>query len=233
MKSVVLIGATGGIGYAVLKRLSKSCNIFATSTSMEKIESIKKNFDSNVHFEVFDQCAKSEKELLKKANEVLGKIDSLVVVSGITSDGLCMRLSDEMWDMTIEINLSSSFRLARESFRYISKNGGSMIFTSSVIARLGNAGQVAYAASKGGLEAMVRTLAREFASRNIRVNSIAPGFIETKMTENLDQSKLLSAVPLGKMGTVEDVAAAFDFLINEGSYITGHTLEVNGGLWMA
>lgn len=233
MKKVLIIGASGGIGSEILKEFIQEGNIItATSTRDEKIAEMQKEFP-NVNFLKLNHMEKNEDKVINEACDKMGGLDCVIVASGITSDGLCMRLSDEAWEKTIEINLSSSFRIARAAFKKMMKSGGSMIFTSSVIARMGNAGQVAYAASKAGLEGMVRTLAREFAGRNIRVNSIAPGFIKTKMTEDLDLSEYTKNIPLKRVGDASEVAYAIKFLANErASYITGHTLEINGGLWM-
>jgi 3-oxoacyl-[acyl-carrier protein] reductase len=234
MKKVLIIGASGGIGSEILKEfIGPDCMITATSTRSEKIEEMQKDFPS-VNFLLLNQADRNEDVVINKAFEQMGGLDCVIVASGITSDGLCMRLSDELWDKTIEINLSSSFRIARAAFKKMLRSGGCMIFTSSVIARMGNAGQVAYAASKAGLEGMVKTLAREFAGKNIRVNCIAPGFIKTKMTENLDLSEYTKNIPLKRVGEACEVAFAMKFLADDrASYITGHTLEINGGMWMS
>jgi len=160
MKKVLIIGASGGIGSEILKEFIQEGNIItATSTRDEKIAEMQKEFP-NVNFLKLNHMEKNEDKVINEACDKMGGLDCVIVASGVTSDGLCMRLSDEAWEKTIEINLSSSFRIARAAFKKMMKSGGSMIFTSSVIARMGNAGQVAYAASKAGLEGMVRTLAR-------------------------------------------------------------------------
>jgi len=160
MKKVLIIGASGGIGSEILKEFIQEGNIItATSTRDEKIAEMQKEFP-NVNFLKLNHMEKNEDKVINEACDKMGGLDCVIVASGVTSDGLCMRLSDEACEKTIEINLSSSFRIARAAFKKMMKSGGSMIFTSSVIARMGNAGQVAYAASKAGLEGMVRTLAR-------------------------------------------------------------------------
>ena len=231
MKKVALIvGASGGIGHAILKEFYNDDNyeVFATSTKQEKLDELKAEF-SNINGLVFDHTARNEKELIKQIGK---KIDCVVIASGMTSDSLSIRLSDELWDKTLEVNLSSSFRLIKNAYLSLNKDA-SIILVSSVVARMGNIGQVAYSASKGGLESMVKTLAREFASKGITVNAVAPGFIETKMTKMFDYEELKKNVPLNRIGQADEVAFAVKFLAHEKSkYITGHTLEINGGIWM-
>lgn len=226
-KTLLLIGATGGIGQAVLKEVVNEWNVIATSTQLEKLEAITKS--TNVHKIAFDHTSGQETEFLQTISQ-FGKLDSIVITSGITSDGLAIRLTDELWDKTLQVNLSSIFKILKRAYRIMNPDS-SIVVTSSVIARMGNIGQVAYSASKGGLEAMVRTLAKEFASK-CTVNAVAPGFIETGMTENLPKEEIIKNIPLGRIGKPEEVASVIKFLIGPGArYITGHTLEVNGGMW--
>lgn len=231
-QTALLIGATGGIGAAIAKKISQTHDLFITSTREDALLQMKK--DLKVEGTVFDLVSKKEAELIAQVLEKKQKIDCLIIASGITSDALCMRLSEEAWDKTIEINLSSAFRIIKQASKNMIKQpAAKIILISSVVARMGNVGQVAYAASKAGLEGMVRALAREFASRNVTVNAIAPGFIETKMTENLDAEEIKKRIPLQRLGKPEDVAQGVAFLASPGAeYITGHTLEINGGLWM-
>ncbi len=229
-RKVLLIGATGGIGNATLEKLYEEgvYEIFATSTRKEALDEIAAEFPE-IHPILFDHTARTEKELIE---QVGAGIDSVVIASGITSDALCMRLSDDLWDKTIEVNLSSTFRILKHAFRKMN-TGSSIVLVSSVVARMGNAGQVAYAASKGGLEAMAKTLAREWAVKDITVNSIAPGFVATKMTQDFDHEALAKHIPSGRFGKPEEMAAAISYLIGPNArYMTGHTLELNGGMWM-
>lgn len=227
-KVALIVGATGGIGCAIVKEFLDDYDVVATSTSAEKLDALKKEFPEIITH-VFDHTKREEKDLIKAVGK---KIDCLVIASGMTSDSLSIRLSDELWDKTIEVNLSSSFRLIKHAYMSMNRNA-SIVLISSAVARMGNVGQVAYSASKGGVEAMVRTLAREFASKGITVNAVAPGFIETKMTKMFDYEELKKMIPLNRIGTAEEVAYSVKFLANDKSkYITGHTLEINGGVWM-
>lgn len=226
MKNVLIVGASGGIGSAILDSFYGEYNVFATSTRQESIELLAGQYPQMNGF-VFDHTARKENELIKSLGV---NLDCLVIASGITSDALSIRLSDELWDKTLEVNLSSSFRIIKHA--YLKMNAGaSIILLSSVVARMGNVGQVAYAASKGGVESMVKTLSREFASKAITVNAVAPGFIATKMTAMFDEQQIVKSIPLKRMGQPREVAIAVKFLATAG-YITGHTLEINGGLWM-
>lgn len=228
MKKALIIGANGGIGHAALNELYPEYEIFATAIDEPGVESIKQNFPE-INALVFDHMKREEKEFMKKLDS---NIDCLIIASGITSDGLSIRLDDQLWDKTIEINLSSVFRLIKHAYMRMNR-GGTIILLSSVIASMGNIGQVAYAASKGGLEAMVRTLAREYASKGITINAIAPGFVDTKMTQSLDLEEMKKNIPLGRICAPSEIAFAIKFLADERSrYITGHILNINGGLWM-
>lgn len=163
--------------------------------------------------------------------------DGLVCNAGITRDSLLLRITDEAWQKVIDINLSSTFKLSREACRKLIKNNwGRIINISSIVGLTGNAGQANYAASKAGIIAMSKSIAKEVASRNITVNCIAPGFIDTKMTEVLNdgqKGKILDNIPMKRMGTGEEIAAGVLFLASdEAKYITGHVLNINGGLFM-
>jgi len=233
MKRVLIVGASGGIGKVILQEFyGDDYDIVATSTKQENLNALKEEFP-NIKTVVFDHTKREEADVIKQTVALFSdKIDCIVVASGMTSDGLSIRLSDELWDKTIEVNLSSSFRLLKHAYMQLNRNAA-VILLSSVVARMGNVGQVAYSASKGGLEAMVRTLAREFASKGVTVNAVAPGFTQTKMTEMFDYEELKKSIPLGRIGQPEEVAFAVKFLAHEKArYITGHTLEVNGGIWM-
>ena len=181
----------------------------------------------------FPEC----EETVKKTQERFGKVDILVNNAGITKDNLIMRMSDEEWDAVLAVNLKGSFNFTKAVCRPMMKQRtGRIINICSIVGLMGNAGQANYSASKGGLIAMTKTCAREFASRNILVNAIAPGFIRPRMTDALtdeQKQKLASIIPLERLGEPEDVAHAALFLASpESSYITGHILSVNGGMYM-
>ena len=177
-------------------------------------------------------------EVVALAEGALGPLGVAVLNAGLTRDGIALRMSDEAWDEVIDVNLTGTFRAARAVLRgMLKRRSGSIVVISSVVGRLGNAGQVNYAASKAGLGGMVRSLAREAAARGVRVNSVEPGFIQTRLTDVLDDDQreaLLSATALGRLGTPEDVAGPVSFLCSEAAtYITGTALQVDGGLDMA
>lgn len=176
-------------------------------------------------------------EIVAQAEDALGPLGAAVLNAGLTRDGIALRMSDEAWDEVIDVNLTGTFRAARAVLRgMLKRRAGSIVVISSVVGRLGNAGQVNYAASKAGLGGMVRSLAREAAGRGVRVNSVEPGFIQTRLTDVLDddhREALLDATALGRLGTPEDVAGPVAFLCSDAStYITGAALQVDGGLDM-
>jgi 3-oxoacyl-[acyl-carrier protein] reductase len=175
--------------------------------------------------------------LVPKVVEKLGRIDILINNAGITRDGLAMRMSDQDWSDVLQINLESAFRLARAAARPMMKaRFGRIISITSVVGATGNPGQANYAASKAGLVGMSKALAQELASRGITVNCVAPGFIESPMTDDLPEAQkeqLIKRIPVGKLGSGADVGAAVTYLAsNEASYVTGQTLHVNGGMAM-
>ena len=175
--------------------------------------------------------------LVKRAVEAMGSVDILVNNAGITRDGLAMRMSDDDWQAVLDVNLTAAFRLCRAAIRSMMKaRWGRIVNISSVVGQTGNGGQVNYAASKAGLVGMSKSLAAEVASRGITVNAVAPGFIETAMTEKLNDAQragILGAVPAGRMGTPAEIAAAVLYLASpEAGYVTGATLHVNGGMAM-
>lgn len=225
MKKALIVGASGGIGSAILAEMYKDYEIIATSTRAEALDDLVKQFP-HIKPVLFDHTSRTEDKMIKA---IEGNLDCIVIASGMTSDCLAMRLSDDLWDKTLEVNLSSSFRLLKHAYLKLNREGA-VVVISSVVARMGNVGQVAYSASKGGLEAMVRTLSLEFAGKGITVNAVAPGFIATKMTEMFDYEELAKSIPLKRVGKAEEIADAVRFLAGA-KYITGHVLEVNGGLW--
>ena len=238
-KTALVTGASGGIGGAIAEILHKQGAAVAISgTRIEALQNLADKLGSRAHIM---PCNLEDHEQVKKlvgdAETKMSKLDILVCNAGITRDGLSMRMKDEDWEDVIRVNLTSNFYLARASLRNMMKQRyGRIIFITSVVGTMGNAGQANYAASKAGLTGMAKSLAQEVASRGITVNSIAPGFIETAMTDKLtddQKNRMLQAIPTGSFGKSEDVAAAALFLSsNEAHYITGQTIHVNGGMVM-
>ncbi len=238
----LVTGASRGIGQAIALTLAKSgAQVVGTATSESGAEAITQYLTSaglkgrGAKLNVND--APSILEFIEEMRGKEGGIHILVNNAGITRDGLLMRLKDEDWDDVMDTNLKSVFLLSRAVVRDMMKaRFGRIINISSVVGSSGNAGQANYAAAKAGMGGFTRALARELGSRNITVNCVAPGFIDTDMTKGLapeQQEVLLAGIPLGRLGEVEDVAAAVRFLASgEAGYITGSTLHVNGGMFM-
>ncbi|MGD8325364.1 MAG: 3-oxoacyl-ACP reductase FabG [Sphingomonadales bacterium] len=239
-KRALVTGATGGIGGDIARALKSHGAIVAISgTREEKLQALADELGSEgVHClpcNLSDLAAVDQ--LVPQAVEAMGGIDILVNNAGITRDNLAMRMKDEEWQAVLDVNLTAAFRLAKASLRPMMKNRfGRIISITSVVGATGNPGQTNYAAAKAGLVGMSKSLAQEVASRNITVNCVAPGFIETPMTDVLPDAQkeaLLGAIPAGKLGSGADVAAATLFLASdEAGYITGQTLHVNGGMAM-
>ncbi|MDW8055433.1 MAG: 3-oxoacyl-[acyl-carrier-protein] reductase [Elusimicrobiota bacterium] len=242
-KVAIVTGAAQGIGKSIVKKLSsEGANCVIVDVDIVAAEQTAKEINSEygtetmifrvdvVNFEEVQNCVD---EVFKK----FGKIDILVNNAGITKDNLVLRMSEEEWDKVIDVNLKGSFNFIKAVAKYMLKQrSGRIINIASVVGLMGNAGQANYSASKGGLIALTKTLAREFASRNILVNAVAPGFIKTRMTDALSEDqkkKLMELVPLSRLGEPEDVANVVWFLcIEESSYITGQVISVNGGMYM-
>lgn len=238
-KSALVTGASGGIGAEIARTLhAAGATVGLSGTRVEPLEALAAELGSRAHVLPCNLSNPEEVEgLVKRAAEAMGAVDILVNNAGITRDGLAMRMSDEDWQSVIDVNLTAPFRLCRAAIRGMMKaRWGRIVNISSVVGRAGNAGQANYAASKGGLVAMSKSLAEEVASRGITVNCVAPGFIETAMTEKLnDQQRatILASVPAGRMGTPQEIAAAVLYLASmEAAYVTGATLHVNGGMDM-
>ncbi|MDC0857096.1 3-oxoacyl-[acyl-carrier-protein] reductase [Rickettsiales bacterium] len=237
-KNILITGATGGIGKALCKSfLNQGANIYLVGTSDEKLNNfISSELDSERCYA--NSCDFSDKEAIKAMAKNLGnKIDIIINNAGITKDNLSMLMTDEEWESVININLSSVFYLTRSLIRpMMKKRNGRIINITSVVGHSGNPGQSNYCAAKSGILGMSKSLALELASRNITVNCIAPGFIETAMTEKLNEEQknsILQNIPNGKLGTVDDIAAGALFLASdEAKYITGQTLHINGGLYL-
>lgn len=239
-KNIVITGATGGIGKAICTALHKQgANLLITGTNHERLTSFASTFSERISVQ---QCNLSSQEdvsaLIPKAVEVLGRVDALICNAGITKDGLAMRMSDDDFSEVIKINLESTFSLNRDAVKHMikTKTAGRIVNISSVVAFSGNIGQANYAASKAGMVAMSKSIAKETASRGITINCVAPGFIETAMTDKIPEnykSKILETIPAGKMGEPKDVASAVLYLVaDESKYFTGQTLHVNGGMLM-
>ena len=236
-KVALVTGASRGIGKACAIELAKAGydvaisyagNDEAANNTIEELKSL--NINAKAYkFNVADKdaCAKAVEDVLAD----FSKIDVLVNNAGITRDGLFMRMSAENWDAVINTNLSSAFYMTSPIIRtMIKQRSGCIINMSSIVGQYGNAGQANYSAAKAGLIGFTKSLAKELGSRNIRVNAIAPGFINTDMTKDLDTSKFTDFIPLKRLGEPEDIAKAVKFLAVDAEYVTGQVLEVDGGL---
>ncbi|UNU72717.1 3-oxoacyl-ACP reductase FabG [Moraxella nasovis] len=239
-KIVLVTGASRGIGRAIALRFAnEGCFVIGTATSEKGAEAISEYLgEFGGMGRVLDVSSnESVDKLFEEIDSVYGALNVLVNNAGITKDGLLMRMKDEDWAEVMDTNLSSVYRTSRRAVRGMMKaRHGRIINISSVVGQMGNAGQSNYAASKAGMEGFSRALAREIGSRGVTVNCVAPGFVETDMTEELDErliNSMLDAVPLGRMAQPEEIAAAVTFLASdEASYITGAVLAVNGGMYM-
>jgi 3-oxoacyl-[acyl-carrier protein] reductase len=238
-KCALVTGASGGIGADIARVLhAAGASVGLSGTRTEPLEGLAAELGPRAHVLTCNLSNAEEVEgLIKRATEAMGTVDILINNAGITRDGLAMRMSDDDWQSVIDVNLTAAFRLCRAAIRGMMKaRWGRIVNISSVVGRAGNAGQANYAASKGGLVALSKSLAEEVASRGITVNCVAPGFIETAMTEKLNEQQratILASVPAGRMGTPQEIAAAVLYLAShEAAYVTGATLHVNGGMDM-
>ncbi|AAW70899.1 3-oxoacyl-[acyl-carrier-protein] reductase [Wolbachia endosymbiont of Brugia malayi] len=238
-RKFLVTGASGGIGQAIVKTMHKAGAILCVSgTKKETLEGVAKLYEKNIYILPCNLLNTEEvNQLINRASKLMGGLDGLVCNAGVTQDSLLLRMTDEAWQKVVDINLSSTFKLNREAYKKLTKNNwGRIINISSIIGLTGNAGQANYAASKAGIIAMSKSIAKEVASRNITVNCIAPGFMDTKMTKILTEEqkkKILDNIPMKRMGTGEEIAAGVLFLASdEAKYITGHVLNINGGLFM-
>ena len=238
-KKALVTGASGGIGGEIAKTLNEAgAEVAISGTRLESLQVLSDLLDDNTH--IFP-CNLSNplaiEDLLRDASEKMGGIDILVNNAGITRDNLFMRMSDEEWQTVLDINLTATMKLCKGVMRGMMKNRwGRIINISSVVGSTGNPGQANYAASKAGMVGMSKSLAFEVASRGITVNIIAPGFIETPMTDKLNEDQktnIMSQIPAGRMGTASEIASAALYLASqEASYLTGATLHINGGMAM-
>lgn len=238
-KTALVTGASGGIGGAIARALHRQgATVALSGTRVEALGALAKDLGSRVHCLPCNLADPVEVEKLVPAAEAaFGDLEILVNNAGLTRDGLFMRMKDEDWDQVIAVNLTAAFRLSRAAVRGMMKRkSGRIITITSIVGVTGNAGQANYAASKAGLIGMSKSVAAEAAGRNVTVNCVAPGFIETAMTDVLHEKikeAVLAKVPAGRFGTVDDVAAAVVYLAsNEAAYVTGQTLHVNGGMVM-
>ena len=239
-KNIIVTGATGGIGNSIIKKLDEfGVNILATGTKIEKLEELKDKF-KNIKILRFDisESDKIEDFIENASKELGGNIDCIVNNAGITQDNLAIRMHLDEWKNVIEINLTSTFLMCKFAIKKMLKNKkGKIINITSVVGHTGNLGQANYTASKGGIIAMSKSLAIEYAKKNININCISPGFIKTAMTDKIDEKFkdiIVSKIPSGRLGEPEDIANAVLFLAsNHSDYINGETLHVNGGMYMA
>jgi len=238
-KKIIITGATGGIGNELVKKfISLKGDVLATGTNEEKLEKLKKNYPS-VEILKFDISKHSEIEsFIEQAHTKLKGLDILVNNAGITLDNLSLRMKNEEWQKVIDINLSSSFYTCKHALKKMLKNKfGRIINITSIVGHTGNIGQANYTASKAGMIAMSKSLAIEYARKNITINCVSPGFIQTNMTDQINEEvkkSLMSRIPMNKLGNGEDVSNSVAFLASDAaSYITGETIHVNGGMYMA
>jgi 3-oxoacyl-[acyl-carrier protein] reductase len=238
-KTALVTGATGGIGGAIARALhQQGATVAVSGTRRDALDQIASELKDRVHVLPCNLADKSEVEALVPASEAaMGKLDILVANAAITRDNLFVQLSDEAWDEVIAVDLSATFRLARAAVRSMMRRRfGRVIGISSVVGVTGNPGQGNYTAAKAGMIGMMKSVAQEYAKRNVTANCIAPGFITSPMTDKLNDKQrevILARVPAGRIGAGADVAAAVVYLASdEAAYVTGQTLHVNGGMAM-
>ena len=239
-KNIIVTGASGGIGNAIIKKLYETgANILASGTRIEKLEELKKNFE-NIKILKFDisQSDKIEEFIENATSELGGSLDGIVNNAGITQDNLAIRMNLDEWQKVININLTSTFLMRKFAIKKMLKNkSGNIVNITSVVGHTGNLGQANYTASKAGIVAMSKSLAIEYAKKNININCISPGFIKTTMTDKIDEKfkeAIISKIPSARLGEPDDIANAVLFLSSDQSnYVNGETLHVNGGMYMA
>jgi 3-oxoacyl-[acyl-carrier protein] reductase len=238
-KKVLITGATGGIGNSLVEKFSKhGAVIAATGTNEEKLNDLKKKY-TDIYTEKFrlDEHNKIE-EFIENIDKKLEGLDILVNNAGITLDNLSIRLTEENWKKVLDLNLTSSFLMCKHAIKkMLKKKYGKIINITSIVGHTGNLGQANYAASKAGIVAFSKSLAIEYAKKNINVNCVSPGFIKTEMTDKINEDfkkTLISKIPAADLGTGEDVSNCVAFLASDmASYINGETIHVNGGMYMA
>ncbi len=238
-KKILVTGATGGIGKAIVKKfISLEGNVLATGTKLENLEILKKEFPSlNIlKFDISDHD--KIEEFIENTTSQLQGIDVLVNNAGKNMDNLSLRMKLDEWKKIIDINLTSTFLLSKHAIKNMLKNKyGRIVNITSIVGHTGNLGQSNYSASKAGIIGMSKSLAIEYAKKNITINCVSPGFIQSKMTDNIVENiktMLTSRIPMSKLGTGDDVANTVAFLASDAaSYITGETIHVNGGMYMS
>tara|TARA_B100000745_G_C20052970_1_gene359178 strand:- start:71 stop:805 length:735 start_codon:yes stop_codon:yes gene_type:complete len=238
-KKILITGATGGIGNELVKKFDfLGGTVLATGTKNEKLDLLKKNYP-NIKIRKFDISSHDRIEaFIEEASLELGGLDVLVNNAGINADNLSLRMKDEEWKKVIDVNLSSTFLLSKNAIKKMLKaKYGRIVNITSIVGHTGNVGQANYSAAKAGIIGMSKSLAIEYAKKNITVNCVSPGFINSNMTMNIAEKVklfLTSRIPMGKLGTGEDVSNCVAFLSSEqASYVTGETLHVNGGMYMS
>ena len=238
-KKILITGATGGIGNCLVEKFNNfGCRIVATGTNEEKLDKLKKKY-ANIHVEKFnlDEHDKIE-TFIEKVNDKLEGLEIVVNNAGITLDNLSIRLTEDNWKKVIDVNLTSTFLMCKFAIKkMLKKRYGRIINITSIVGHTGNLGQTNYAASKAGIVAFSKSLAIEYAKKNININCVSPGFIKTEMTDNINEEFkkiLISKIPSGDLGSGEDVSNCVAFLASDmASYINGETVHVNGGMYMA
>ena len=238
-KNILITGASGGIGNELVKKfVSLGGNVLGSGTKNEKLDKIKKQYP-NIKVKKFDIAEHSRiEEFIDDVSLELGGLDILINNAGTNVDNLSIRMKDEEWKKVIDINLTSTFLLSKHAIKKMLKNKyGRIVNVTSVVGHTGNLGQSNYSASKAGIVGMSKSLAIEYAKKNITVNCVSPGFIISDMTMNIAEKVklyLTSRIPMGKLGTGEDVSNCVAFLSSEqASYVTGETIHVNGGMYMS
>jgi len=238
-KNILITGASGGIGNALVKKfVSLGGNVLGTGTKSEKLDLIKKKYPS-IKVKRFDMSEHSRiVEFIDNVTLELGGLDILINNAGINIDNLSLRMKDEEWKKVIDINLTSTFLLTKSAIKKMLKNKfGRIVNITSIVGHTGNLGQANYSASKSAIIGMSKSLAVEYAKKNITINCVSPGFIQSNMTMNIAEKVklyLTSKIPMGRLGTGEDVSNCVAFLSSaQASYITGETIHVNGGMYMS
>jgi len=238
-KKIIITGATGGIGYSLVKKFDDlECSILATGTNEEKLNKLKKEFQNIkiISFKLDDH--NNIENFINTCFTKLNGLDVLVNNAGITADNISIRLTEENWKKVIDINLTATFLMCKAAIKKMLKQkSGKIINITSIVGHTGNLGQANYAASKAGIVGFSKSLAIEYAKKNININCVSPGFIKTEMTDKISENfknMLISKIPSGFLGTGEDVSNTVAFLAsNMASYITGETIHVNGGMYMS
>ena len=238
-KKIIITGATGGIGNSLVKKFTDNGSIvLATGTKEEKLNNLKNKF-SNIYIEKFNLAEhKNIESFIEAANNKLGGLDILVNNAGITLDNISIRLTEENWKKVLDVNLTATFMMCKFAIKKMLKNkSGKIINITSIVGHTGNLGQANYSASKAGIVAFSKSLAIEYAKKNININCVSPGFIKTEMTDKINdefKKMLISKIPSGDLGTGEDVSNCVAFLASDmANYINGETIHVNGGMYMA